>query len=88
LPTQTTRQRHFECAADGGNGRFTYAYGSLLKTETLCNLCTGGVAPTSVCQNGVMDYMMYPAEPLTLRSSVAGTSQEKQAVQRKADDRR
>ncbi|WP_454644907.1 hypothetical protein [Bradyrhizobium liaoningense] len=60
LPTQAARQRYSECAADGGNGRFAYAYGSLLKTDTLCNPCTGGVAPTSVCQNGVMDYMMHP----------------------------
>jgi len=53
--------------------QITYAYGSLLKTDTLYNLCTGGVAPSSVCQNGVMDYVMHPVEPLTFRLSVAGT---------------
>lgn len=52
--------------------QITYAYGSLLKTDTLYNLCTGGVAPTAVCQNGVMDYVLHPIEPLTFRVSVAG----------------
>lgn len=31
-----------------------------------------GVAPTVVCQNGVMDYVMHPVEPLAFRLSVAG----------------
>ncbi|MBR0823443.1 TonB-dependent receptor [Bradyrhizobium liaoningense] len=52
--------------------QITYAYGSLLKTDTLFNLCTGGVAPTAVCQNGVMDYVLHPVEPLTFRLTVAG----------------
>jgi hypothetical protein len=52
--------------------QITYAYGSLLKTDTLYNLCTGGVAPTAVCQNGVMDYVLHPVEPLTFRVTVAG----------------
>ncbi len=52
--------------------QITYAYGSLLKTDTLYNLCTGGVAPTAVCQNGVMDYVLHPVEPLTFRLTVAG----------------
>jgi len=52
--------------------QITYAYGSLLKTDTLYNLCTGGVAPTVVCQNGVMDYVLHPVEPLTFRVTVAG----------------
>ena len=30
------------------------------------------VAPTSVCQNGVMDYVLHPVEPLTFRVTVAG----------------
>lgn len=51
--------------------QITYAYGSLLKTDTLYNLCTGGVAP-AVCQNGVMDYVLHPVEPLTFRLTVAG----------------
>jgi hypothetical protein len=53
--------------------QITYAYGSLLKTDTLYNLCTSGTAPTAVCQNGVMDYVLHPVEPLTFRVTVAGT---------------
>ncbi|MBR0781023.1 TonB-dependent receptor [Bradyrhizobium iriomotense] len=53
--------------------QITYAYGSLLKTDTLYNLCTSGAAPTIVCQNGVMDYVLHPVEPLTFRLTVAGT---------------
>lgn len=52
--------------------QITYAYGSLLKTDTLYNLCTSGTAPTSVCQNGVMDYVLHPVEPLTFRVTIAG----------------
>ncbi|SCB09325.1 Outer membrane receptor proteins, mostly Fe transport [Bradyrhizobium shewense] len=53
--------------------QISYAYGSLLKTDTLYNLCASGTAPTSVCQNGVMDYVLHPVEPLTFRLTVAGT---------------
>ncbi|WP_415021689.1 TonB-dependent receptor [Bradyrhizobium sp.] len=53
--------------------QITYAYGSLLKTDTLYNLCTAGTAPTAVCQNGVMDYVLHPVEPLTFRVTMAGT---------------
>ncbi|MGY3037056.1 outer membrane receptor protein involved in Fe transport [Bradyrhizobium sp. USDA 4354] len=53
--------------------QITYAYGSLLKTDTLYNLCTSGTAPAAVCQNGVMDYVLHPVEPLTIRVTVAGT---------------
>lgn len=53
--------------------QITYAYGSLLKTDTLYNLCTTGTAPTSVCQNGVMDYVLHPVEPLTVRLTIAGS---------------
>lgn len=56
-----------------GANQITYAYGSLLKTDTLYSLCTGGVAPTAVCQNGVMDYVLHPVEPLTFRVTMAGT---------------
>ena len=52
--------------------QITYAYGSLLKTDTLHSLCTSGAAPTVVCQNGVMDYVLHPVEPLTFRLTVAG----------------
>ncbi|MBB4397421.1 TonB-dependent receptor [Bradyrhizobium sp. ERR14] len=53
--------------------QISYAYGSLLKTDTLYNLCISGTAPTSVCQNGVMDYVLHPVEPLTFRLTIAGT---------------
>ncbi|PIT02533.1 TonB-dependent receptor [Bradyrhizobium nitroreducens] len=53
--------------------QISYAYGSLLKTDTLYNLCTAGTAPTSVCQNGVMDHVLHPVEPLTFRLTIAGT---------------
>ncbi|WP_022723661.1 TonB-dependent receptor domain-containing protein [Rhodopseudomonas sp. B29] len=52
--------------------QITYAYGSLLKTDTLFNLCNGGVAPAAVCQNGVMDYVLHPMEPLVFRLTLAG----------------
>lgn len=53
--------------------QIAYAYGSLLKTDTLYHLCTSGTAPTAVCQNGVMDTVLHPVEPLTVRVTVAGT---------------
>jgi outer membrane receptor protein involved in Fe transport len=52
--------------------QITYAYGSLLKTDTLYTLCTSGTAPAAVCQNGVMDTVLHPVEPLTFRVTVAG----------------
>jgi outer membrane receptor protein involved in Fe transport len=53
--------------------QITYAYGSLLKTDSLYNLCYPvQTAPTAVCQNGVMDYVLHPIEPLTVRITVAG----------------
>ena len=52
--------------------QITYAYGSLLKTDTLYNLCTIASAPASVCQTGVMDYVLHPVEPLTFRVTIAG----------------
>ena len=57
---------------DSRANQITYAYGSLLKTDTLYNLCVSGTAPTVVCQNGVMDYVLHPIEPLTFRVTVAG----------------
>jgi outer membrane receptor protein involved in Fe transport len=53
--------------------QISYAYGSLLKTDTLYNLCTSGTPPAAVCQNGVMDYVLHPVEPLTFRVTIAGT---------------
>jgi outer membrane receptor protein involved in Fe transport len=57
--------------------QITYAYGSLIKTDNLYNLCyppaqTAPIAPAAVCQNGVMDYVLHPAEPFAVRLTVAG----------------
>ena len=54
----------------------TYAYGSLLKTDSLFALCFPAVKPpatTAVCQNGVMDYVLHPIEPLAVRLTLAAT---------------
>jgi outer membrane receptor protein involved in Fe transport len=52
--------------------QITYAYGSLIKTDSLYNLCFPvQTAPASVCQNGLMDYVLHPIEPLTVRLTVA-----------------
>ncbi len=54
--------------------QISYAYGSLIKTDSLYNLCyPAQIAPAAVCQNGVMDYVVHPAEPLAVRLTVAGT---------------
>jgi hypothetical protein len=54
--------------------QITYAYGSLLKTDSLYNLCVPAqIAPAAVCQNGVMDYVLHPIEPLTIRLTLAGS---------------
>jgi outer membrane receptor protein involved in Fe transport len=51
----------------------TYAYGSLIKTDSLFNLCYPvQVAPAAVCQHGVMDYVLHPVEPLAFRLTIAG----------------
>jgi outer membrane receptor protein involved in Fe transport len=54
--------------------QITYAYGSLIKTDSLYNMCFGAVqtAPSAVCQNGVMDYVLHPVEPLAIRLTLAG----------------
>ena len=40
--------------------QITYAYGSLLRTDSLYNLCFPvQAAPAAVCQNGVMDYVLH-----------------------------
>src|SRR5580704_17739974 len=53
----------------------TYAYGSLLKTDSLFAMCFPKAgpptAPTAVCQNGVMDYALHPIEPLAVRLTLA-----------------
>jgi outer membrane receptor protein involved in Fe transport len=56
--------------------QITYAYGSLIKTDSLYAMCfpaSGApTAPAAVCQNGVMDYVLHPMEPLAVRLTVAG----------------
>jgi outer membrane receptor protein involved in Fe transport len=53
--------------------QITYAYGSLLKTDSLYNLCYPvQIAPAAVCRNGVMDTVLHPIEPLTVRITLAG----------------
>ena len=52
--------------------QITYAYGSLIKTDSLYNLCFPvQVAPAAVCRNGVMDTVLHPIEPLAIRITVA-----------------
>jgi len=56
-----------------------YAYGSLLKNDSLFTACfpPSGMPPTTVpaavCQNGVMDYALHPMEPLAVRLTLAKT---------------
>ncbi|MDB5653596.1 MAG: TonB-dependent receptor, partial [Tardiphaga sp.] len=54
--------------------QITYAYGSLLKTDSLYAMCFSATptAPSAVCQTGVMDQVLHPVEPLALRLTVAG----------------
>ena len=54
--------------------QISYAYGSLIKTDSLYSLCyPAQIAPAAACRNGVMDYVVHPAEPLAVRVTVAGT---------------
>ena len=54
----------------------TYAYGSLLTTDKLFAMCYpahgASPVPAAVCQNGVMDYVYHPVEPLAVRLTLAG----------------
>lgn len=51
----------------------TYAYGSLLTSDALFAMCfPTRKVPAAVCQNGVMDYVLHPMEPLAFRLTVAG----------------
>jgi outer membrane receptor protein involved in Fe transport len=49
--------------------QITYAYGSFLRTDPLFLACNarGSIVPVAVCQNGVMDRVFKPVEPLQLR---------------------
>ncbi len=56
--------------------QITYAYGSLLKTDSLYGACfpSAGAptAPAAVCQTGVMDRILHPVEPMAFRLTLAG----------------
>jgi outer membrane receptor protein involved in Fe transport len=53
--------------------QISYAYGSLIRTDNLYSLCFPvQTAPAAVCQNGVMDTVLHPIEPLTIRVTLAG----------------
>jgi len=53
--------------------QLNYAYGSLLTNDSLFRQCFPvQVAPAAVCQAGVMDYILHPAEPLAVRISLTG----------------
>jgi outer membrane receptor protein involved in Fe transport len=56
--------------------QITYAYGSLLKSDSLFAMCFPSIgvptAPAAVCQTGVMDRVLHPVEPLAIRLTVAG----------------
>jgi hypothetical protein len=53
--------------------QISYAYGSLIRTDSLYNLCFPvQAAPAAVCRNGVMDYVAHPIEPLAVRLTVTG----------------
>ena len=56
--------------------QITYAYGSLIKTDSLYNMCCPAsgapTAPAAVCQNGVMDFVLHPIEPLAVGLTLVG----------------
>jgi outer membrane receptor protein involved in Fe transport len=53
--------------------QITYAYGSLIKTDSLYNLCYPvRTAPLAVCLKGVMDYVLHPIGPFAVRLTIAG----------------
>lgn len=59
----------FDVKAD----QITYAYGSMLKTDSLFAMCNSATRPpVAVCSNGVMDRVLHPVEPLTIRLTLAG----------------
>jgi outer membrane receptor protein involved in Fe transport len=54
--------------------QINYAYRSLLPADALFKQCFPvQVAHAAVCQAGVMDYILHPAEPLAIRVSLIGT---------------
>jgi outer membrane receptor protein involved in Fe transport len=51
--------------------QISYAYGSLIKTDNLFVLCNSpSPPPAAVCQNGVMDRILHPVEPLAARLTI------------------
>jgi outer membrane receptor protein involved in Fe transport len=56
--------------------QITYAYGSLIKSDSLFAMCFPAAgaptAPAAVCQTGVMDRVLHPVEPLAIRLTVIG----------------
>jgi hypothetical protein len=56
--------------------QITYAYGSLLKSDSLFAMCFprlgAPTAPAAVCQTGVTDRVLHPVEPLAIRLTLAG----------------
>ena len=51
----------------------TYAYGSLLTSDALFAMCfPAPKIPAAVCQNGFMDYVYHPLEPLAFRLTLSG----------------
>lgn len=57
--------------------QISYAYGSFIKTDSLFAMCFPAsgppTAPAAVCQNGVMDRVLHPVEPLAFRLTLAAT---------------
>ena len=57
--------------------QITYAYGSIIKSDSLYSACYGSTAPTpgtglyAACQNGVMDTVFHPMEPLAVRLTLS-----------------
>jgi TonB-dependent Receptor Plug Domain/TonB dependent receptor len=60
---------------DSRTDQISYAYGSLIKTDSLFTMCFpasgAATAPAAVCQNGVMDRVLHPVEPLAVRLTIA-----------------
>ena len=53
--------------------QISYAYGSLIKSDNLYNLCFPvQTAPAAVCQNGITGRVVHPVEPLAVRLTIAG----------------
>jgi hypothetical protein len=51
----------------------TYAYGSLLTSDSLFKMCfPTPKVPAAFCQNGITDYVLHPMEPLAFRVTLAG----------------